>query len=235
MPPIEAKASKKKVNDRNDGVYTNSVLYANNTNTDNVSDEDDNGNRASVADLCKKFDDKPLKAIKNGTTALSNKTLEGKFKKRENTELNNPVKLTNGKKVNGVKKSSSSTSASKKADSLTATKCQSNTDVLQSNSKLEVNDEGPVENGTELNRDEVTTDDLVNNTPSRSNSRVNNFASYISTKDFQKGDEKPDGNVDDPDSKENSKNDMDNKDSYVGKIIQPNVSKKITTVFHNDL
>ncbi|KAJ8936287.1 hypothetical protein NQ318_011452 [Aromia moschata] len=110
LPPIEAKTSKKKVNDRGDDIFsTNSVLNSNNTNTDNLTDEDDNGNRASVADLCKKFDDKPLKAIKNGTPNATSKMPEGKPKKHETAESNSSAKLTNGKSkvVNGVKKSSS--------------------------------------------------------------------------------------------------------------------------------
>lgn len=216
MPPLEAKTSnKKKVNDRGDAVFstTNSVLNSNNTNnTDNLTDEDDNGNRASVADLCKKFDEKPPRTVKNGTSA--NKTAESKLKKHDDT---NNAKLTNGK-AKIAKKTSNSVSAGKKLDNSTSGKCQSNTDVLQSNSKLDVNEEADLKNGSDVERDKEQ--DEINGTPSKSSSRVNNFASYISTKDYQKGDE---SKGDCLSLNENAKNDMDNKDNYVGKIIQ-NVS-----------
>lgn len=216
MPPLEAKTNnKKKVNDRGDTVFstTNSVLNSNNTNnTDNLSDEDDNGNRASVADLCKKFDEKPLKTVKNGTSA--NKTAESKLKKHD--EPSN-AKLTNGK-AKLAKKTSNSVSAGKKIDNLTSGKCQSNTDVLQSNSKLEVNEEPDLKNGSDVKGEEEH--DEINGTSSRSSSRVNNFASYISTKDYQKGDESKGDSLN---LKDNAKNDMDNKDNYTGKTLQ-NVS-----------
>lgn len=210
MPPLEAKTTnKKKVNDRGDAVFstTNSVLNSNNTNnTDNLTDEDDNGNRTSVADLCKKFDDKPLRIMKNGTSA--NKTAEAKLKKSEEAAAS---KLANGK-AKPAKKTSSSVSAGKKADSLTSGKCQSNTDVLQSISKLEVNEDSDLKNGSDVEKDK---EEVSNGTPSRSGSRVNNFASYISTKDYQKGDDN---------KGDNAKNDMDSKDNYIGKVIQ-NVSR----------
>nr|XP_023013521.1 uncharacterized protein LOC111503460 [Leptinotarsa decemlineata] len=219
LPPIEAKASKKKVNERVDAIYTNSLSFSNNTNANNLSDEDDNGNRASVADLCKKFDEKPLKIMKSGTYDLANKTTDIKSRPSDPTN----VKLTNGKsKVNGVKKSTNGVSNSRKNDGMTSGKCQSNTDVLQTNSKLEVNEEPNFENGTEINREKVNTDE-VDSISTRSNSRVNNFASYIPTKDYQKGDESK--------SDSSSKNDMDNKDSYIGKILQQNelsTSPKLT-------
>ncbi|XP_074040330.1 ubiquitin specific protease 2 isoform X1 [Leptinotarsa decemlineata] len=219
LPPIEAKASKKKVNERVDAIYTNSLSFSNNTNANNLSDEDDNGNRASVADLCKKFDEKPLKIMKSGTYDLANKTTDIKSRPSDPTN----VKLTNGKsKVNGVKKSTNGVSNSRKNDGMTSGKCQSNTDVLQTNSKLEVNEEPNFENGTEINREKVNTDE-VDSISTRSNSRVNNFASYIPTKDYQKGDENK--------SDSSSKNDMDNKDSYIGKILQQNelsTSPKLT-------
>ncbi|KAJ8917365.1 hypothetical protein NQ315_002389 [Exocentrus adspersus] len=165
LPPVEAKTiNKKKVTDRGDAVFstTNSVLNSNNTNnTDNLTDEDDNGNRASVADLCKKFDEKtPKIVVKNGLTPAA-RTAEGK-----------------------------------------------------SNSKLEVNEETDVKNGSDVER-EKERDDIANGTSSRNGSRVNNFASYISTKDYQKGDETKGDCL-----KENAKNDMDGKDNYTGKIIQ---------------
>lgn len=222
MPPLEAKTSnKKKVNDRGDAVFstTNSVLNSNNTNnTDNLSDEDDNGNRASVADLCKRFDDRSPKTVKNGASA--NKTAEGKLKKPD--EPSN-AKLTNGK-AKIAKKTSNSVSAGKKIDDPTSGKCQSNADVLQSNSKLEVNEEADLKNGLDVEREKEQDD--VNGTPSKSNSRVNNFASYISTRDYQKGD---DSKGDGLSVKENSKNDMDSKDNYVGKIFQ-NVSSSFLRI-----
>nr|CAI5844902.1 unnamed protein product [Callosobruchus analis] len=214
LPPLEAKTSKKKVTDRADGVCTNSV-YSNSTNiTDNLNDEDDNGNRASVADLCKKFDEKPLK-LKNGTSHLSNKTTEGSQKQHETPETN--TKFVNGTtKTNSVIKSSNGLSGVKKSDVPSITKCQNNSDILQSNSKLDVNDEEHVKNGPEVDRDDLR--ESADNTPSRSNSRVNNFASYIPSKDFQKGDE----TSGEPDTTDDSKHYMDNKESYVEKILQQN-------------
>lgn len=233
LPPIEVKSLKKKVNDRIDSVYTNSVSYTNSTNTDNTTDEDDNGNRASVADLCKKFDEKPVKTTKNGTSNtlsyLSSKTPKLKPSKvieNDETSSRATTKLTNGKKINSsvVKKSSngiySTTVNGKKSDSLTSSKCQSNVDVLQS--KLEVNNEGEIlENGTDVNREDVGSNSSNEDTIQKSNSRVNNFASYISTKDLESVDDKVNGS----NSTETSKNDMDNKDnSYLGKILVQNVS-----------
>lgn len=234
MPPLEVKSLKKKVNEKNDSVYTNSVNYTNNTNTDNTTDEDDNGNRASVADLCKKFDEKPLSITKNGTSngisSLKTSILKSP-KLNENSEINSSAitKSTNGKKINSsaIKKSSSGVSTTtvngKKSDSLASSKCLSNIDVLQS--KLEVINKGDiVENGTDINREDVGTNSSSEDTDigtQKANSRVNNFASYISTKDFEKVDDKVNGT----NSTETVKNDMDNKDnSYLGKILAQNVS-----------
>lgn len=236
------KSLKKKVNDRNDSVYTNnSVSHTNITN--NAIDEDDNGNRASVADLCKKFDEKPLKTIKNGTSnnlsylspsSLSSKTSKVKSQKmNENGDIHSgATKFTNGKKINSsvIKKSSScspSTSINgKKSDNLTSAKCQSNVDVLQS--KLEVSNEGEILEDCPDNAEE----DVVTNSSNegtnvyggnqKSSSRLNNFASYISTKDYDKVDDKVNGSC----STETAKNDMDNKDNnYLGENITQNVSK----------
>lgn len=233
MPPIEIKSIKKKVNDRNESVFTNKVIVTNSTNSDNATEEDDNGNRASVADLCKKFDDKSQTATKNeaSNNLSSLKASKTKSPKTiENCEISASAttKNINSKKVNnGVnKKSSSSVSAitinGKKTDSLTSNKCLSNVDVLQS--KFEVINKDVVENGTNIDREDVGFNsnkediDLGNQ---KSSSRVNSFASYISTKDF----EKPDDKVNGSNSNETTKNDMDNKDNtYLGKILAQNVS-----------
>lgn len=202
LPPIEAKGTKKKVNDRVESIFTNSVAYSNNTNTDNLTDEDDNGNRASVADLCKKFDDKHSRIVKNGLHLAS--------------AANKPSDLTNGKtKRVDVKKSSSVASVTKKTDNFN-NKCHNNTDVLQSNSKLEVNEDTAIRNGSEVDRDDGLDDTSDSIAPSKNNSRVNNFSSYItvSTKDFQRGDETQ------TDGKDYSKNDMDNKENFLSKMIQ---------------
>ncbi|XP_056641326.1 ubiquitin carboxyl-terminal hydrolase 2-like isoform X1 [Diorhabda sublineata] len=223
LPPLELKASKKKVNDRLEGIYTNSVAYSNNTNTDNLTDEDDNGNRASVADLCKKFDDKLSRTVKNGTN-LANKTPEVKSKI---SELTNGVKpLSTKAKSISVKKSSNNVSTTKKNDISSNNKCQNNPDVLQSNSKLEVNEEAELKNGSEVDRNGVTEETRSGHSLSKNNSRVNNFSSYISisTKDFQRGDDTQ------QEQKDISKNDMDNKE-YISKVIQTNdlsTSPKLT-------
>lgn len=234
MPPIEVKSIKKKVNDKNAIVYTNKVAVTNNTNAVNITDEDDNGNRASVADLCKKFDYKPHTITKNGTNNLlllkAFKTKSPKI--TENCEISASIttKFVNSKKVNNCvnKKSNSCVSATsitgKKTDSLTSIKCLSNVDVLQS--KFEVNNKGDVvENGTDIDREDVGLNSNNEDTDletQKSNARVNSFASYISTKDFEKVDDKVNGS----NSIETNKNDMDNKDnSYLGKILAQNVSK----------
>lgn len=239
MPPLEVKSLKKKVNDKNDSVYANNLTHTNSTNTDNTTDEDDNGNRASVADLCKKFDDiLPLNITKNGTSnnlSSSYKIIKSQTPKSiENGEIisnsNTTKLLTNGKKINSsaIKKSSSGIIAAsvngKKSDISASNKCLSNIDVLQS--KLEVINKGDiVENGIDIDRENVGTNsvgDDVDLGTQKSNSRVNNFASYISTKDFEKVDDKINGS----NSTETTKNDMDNKDnSYLGKILAQNVSR----------
>lgn len=243
MPPLEVKGLKKKVNDKTDSVYTNCVTYTNNTNTDNTTEEDDNGNRASVADLCKKFDEKPLSITKNGISNNSSLKIS-KLKSSkviENGEISSSAitKSTNGKKINSsaIKKSSSGVSTTtisgKKSDSLASSKCLSNIDVLQS--KLEVISKGDtVENGTDINREDVGTNSSSDDTDigtQKANSRVNNFASYISTKDFEKVDDKVNGT----NSTETVKNDMDNKDnSYLGKILAQNVSMYLTAISLTD-
>lgn len=233
LPPIEVKSLKKKVNDRNESVYTNKVTVTNNTNADNTIDEDDNGNRASVADLCKKFDDKPHTITKNGTSnhVSSLKTSKLKSPKTiESREINGSAKFINSKKINNPvnKKSSGCVSATtingKKSDSLTSSKCLSNVDVLQS--KFEVINKGDVvENGTDIDREDVglnSNNDDTDLATQKSNARVNSFASYISTKDLDKVDDKVNGS----NSIETTKHDMDNKDnSYLGKILAQNVSK----------
>nr|CAH7749099.1 unnamed protein product [Callosobruchus chinensis] len=93
---------------------------------------------------------------------------------------------------------------------------EAKTSKKKSNSKLDVNDEEHMKNGPEVDRDDLR--EPSDNTPSKSNSRVNNFASYIPSKDFQKGDE----TSGDPDTTDDSKNYMDNKESYVEKILQQN-------------
>lgn len=182
------------------------MAYSNNTNTDNLTDEDNNGNRASVADLCKKFDDKHSRIVKNGLHLAS--------------AAIKPSDLTNGKtKRVDVKKSSSVASVTKKTDNFN-NKCHNNTDVLQSNSKLEVNEDTAIRNGSEVDRDDGLDDTSDSIAPSKNNSRVNNFSSYItvSTKDFQRGDETQ------TDGKDYSKNDMDNKENFLSKMIQTSVS-----------
>lgn len=234
LPPLEVKSLKKKVNDKNGSVYTNSVAHTNSTNTENTTDEDDNGNRASVADLCKKFDEKPLAITKNGTSnnLSSFKTPKLKTSKViDNGEISSSAntKFTNSKKINSsaIKKSSNGISPtnfnSKKSDNLSSSKCQSNIDVLQS--KLEVINKGDiVENGTDINREDASTNSIGEENDigtQQNNSRINNFASYISTKDFEKVDDTVNGS----NSTETTKNDMDNKDnSYLGKYLAQNVS-----------
>lgn len=210
------------------------MTHTNSTNTDNTTDEDDNGNRASVADLCKKFDDKPLGKTKNGTTNNLSTCKTPKLKTSkviENGEISSSAntKFTNVKKnnISANKKSSNSIAAtnftSKKSDNLSSTKCLSNIDVLQS--KLEVINKGDiVENGTDVNREDVSTNSAGEDNDTgtqKNNSRVNNFASYISTKDFEKADDTVNGT----NSTETAKNDMDNKDNrYLGKYLAQNVS-----------
>ncbi|CAG9861640.1 unnamed protein product [Phyllotreta striolata] len=211
LPPLEAKGTKKKVNGKSDSAYTNSVAYANNTNTDNSTDEDDtNGNRASVADLCKKFDKPtaPAQHVKNGTNGSANRQPETRSK---------PVEATNGARARSeARRSSSNASVNKKSDSFN-TKSQNNTDVLQSNSKLEVNEEAVIRNGSEIDREDAVVDD---SSDLIAPSRINNYSSYVSVsaKDFQKGDDIESIQTD---AKGNpAKNDMDNKENYISKMIQ---------------
>ncbi|XP_056641327.1 ubiquitin carboxyl-terminal hydrolase 2-like isoform X2 [Diorhabda carinulata] len=96
----------------------------------------------------------------------------------------------------------------------------------KSNSKLEVNEEAELKNGSEVDRNGVTEETRSGHSLSKNNSRVNNFSSYISisTKDFQRGDDTQ------QEQKDISKNDMDNKE-YISKVIQTNdlsTSPKLT-------
>ncbi|CAH2010909.1 unnamed protein product [Acanthoscelides obtectus] len=97
---------------------------------------------------------------------------------------------------------------------------EAKTSKKKSNSKLDVNDEENIKNGPEVDRDDLRDEitESSDTTPPRSNSRVNNFASYIPSKDFQKGDE----TSGEPDTTDDSKNYMDNKESYVEKILPQN-------------
>ncbi|CAG9832105.1 unnamed protein product [Diabrotica balteata] len=92
----------------------------------------------------------------------------------------------------------------------------------KSNSKLEVNEDSDLKNGTDVEREEVSEEATGNHSLSKNGSRVNNFSSYISisTKDFQRGDE----------NQSDQKNEMDTKE-YIGKIIQTtdlSTSPKVT-------
>ncbi|XP_072383228.1 ubiquitin carboxyl-terminal hydrolase 2-like isoform X2 [Diabrotica undecimpunctata] len=92
----------------------------------------------------------------------------------------------------------------------------------KSNSKLEVNEDSDLKNGTDVEREEVSEEAPGNHSLSKNGSRVNNFSSYISisTKDFQRGDE----------NQSDQKNDMDTKE-YIGKVIQTtdlSTSPKVT-------
>ncbi|KAJ8984027.1 hypothetical protein NQ317_012251 [Molorchus minor] len=168
-----------------------------------------------VKPIKKKVTDRTDEILGTNSVLNSNNTNNDTLTEEDDNENSAAAKLTNGKsKTNGVKKLSGSASSGKKNESSPVGKCQSNSDVLQSNSKLEVNDE-TLKNGVDVKNGE--SDEILNNTPSKSSSRVNKFASYISTKDYENGDDiKNDG----LNAKENAKNDMDNKDNYLGKIIQ---------------
>ncbi|CAH0549355.1 unnamed protein product [Brassicogethes aeneus] len=157
LPPIESKTSKKKVNELNESLE-NGVLTNKNTN-DNIDEEDDNGNRASVAEIRKKFTDKserkscsPPIEIEGASVKIS----ENRFKK-----LDVPKKVV--KKV---------TKVTKKSPENNESKCNGETSNV---TKLEVKEDTNEENG------------VLSNTIEQ-HSRVNNFASYIPSKDLQNGD-----------------------------------------------
>lgn len=160
LPPIEPKLGpKKKVNDSLN--YNNSLGVSPNPTNDNmkISDEDDNGNRASVADLRKKFDEKPSRAARSPPIEIEGaaKISENRFKKQD-------------KKKKERRESSGRLSDASNCDS-------------SATSKLDVNES--VKNGLKQEDDE--------NGEVRKSTRVNNFASYIPAKDYQKGEVKNGG------------------------------------------
>ncbi|XP_044260745.1 ubiquitin carboxyl-terminal hydrolase 21 isoform X1 [Tribolium madens] len=181
LPPIETKLAKKKVN--NDSLnYNNSVLSISNptTNDNNmttkVEEDDDNGNRASVADLKKRFDEKSQKVVKS---PLVKDLEESSFKMSENRFKKFDSKVKNSKKIEGK--------SSVRQSEVT---CQtSNSDCVIS--KLDVNETATVKNGIRTQEDDVDCGEV------RKTTRVNNFASFIPAKDYQKnGDDCLNGDTD---------------------------------------
>ncbi|KYB27033.1 hypothetical protein TcasGA2_TC033362, partial [Tribolium castaneum] len=185
LPPIETtKLAKKKV--INDSLnYNNSVLSNSNTPTNNDNnmtkvEEDDNGNRASVADLRKRFDEKNTKTTKS---PLVKDLEETSFKIAENRFKKFDSKVKTLKKNNdGGPKSS--------GRQLDVTSQTSSSDCIINVSKLDVNETAAVKNGIRTHEDDGDCNEV------RKTTRVNNFASYIPAKDYQKnGDDSLNGDT----------------------------------------
>ncbi|XP_063926575.1 ubiquitin carboxyl-terminal hydrolase 2-like isoform X2 [Zophobas morio] len=194
LPPIEPKLGpKKKVNDSLN--YNNSLGVSPNPTNDNmkISDEDDNGNRASVADLRKKFDEKPSRAARSPPIEIEGaaKISENRFKKQD-------------KKKKERRESSGRLSDASNCDS-------------SATSKLDVNES--VKNGLKQEDDE--------NGEVRKSTRVNNFASYIPAKDYQKGEVKNGG--DDLVNGETEQGDESSTDLIGRKFAEISTSPKLST------
>lgn len=159
------------------------MLNSNPTN-DNMktSDEDDNGNRAaSVADLRKKFDER-LTKISRATAPIQLDTplkiAENKFKQEDAKGVSKPFKKCklNGD-LNGSVKTSGRQSKKSVDDQTPCQNSKSNTAI----SKLDVNDLTSL-----VKNDMKGLEGGDCSEVKKSTSRVNNFASYIPSKDFQK-------------------------------------------------
>lgn len=226
LPPIEK--NKKKVND---GVNHNnaSALPNNTTNNDNYSSDDTNGNRASVADLRKKFDQPEVKVItieierskssenklknleqKNGTKfplkkmSVKKRGEEVEIKKKIKEESNKLIK----KQMPGVHSTLASEIRTKSSGSLEKSKVtddKSDNESDKSKSIVKINSDKSCSNGLvngklEVKSNEGSSDKAAENEGQVLNggasnqentglpSRVSNFASYIPTKNLERGD-----------------------------------------------
>ncbi|RZC42441.1 ubiquitin carboxyl-terminal hydrolase 4 [Asbolus verrucosus] len=225
LPPIEPKAIKKKVNDSLN--YNNSIGVSNsNTTNDNMKPaEDDNGNRASVADLRRKFDEKAGKAARAQPAleieGAAVKISENRFKKQDSLEAT----LKNGGPKKGVKKikttndEKSSGRASKPIDDQTTCQTSDSDGVV---SKLDVNDSTIVKNGVGGHDD----DDCGE--VRKGASRVNNFASYIPSKDYQQRGDCEDPANGDTDQGEEGKTDFINGKRFTDLSTSPKLSSSST-------
>lgn len=147
------------------------------------SDEDDNGNRAaSVADLRKKFDERHSKVTRAAPIQLDtpSKISENKFKQEDAKGVCKPFnkKIKMNGDLNGSVKASGRQSKKLPDDQ---TSCQ-NSKLDAAVSKLDV-----VNDSTSVIKNDIR--GLGGGDCSeikKSTSRVNDFASYIPSKDFQK-------------------------------------------------
>lgn len=225
------------------------MLHSNNTNNDNMTiDEDDNGNRASVADLCKKFESPPKEiiAISNGSSSVSNRTKKsvdhldsGHIKP---SSLKRNLKSTefgqNGVVSNGALKQNGYSNLTSKTSDVIGTTDDGHLSKCAIINNLEVNSKFDVEkeqkeneidkNGTcELKGGDTGTSLNNDNSTIRITSRINNFASYIPVKEDKKNDvdikdkEEPIQQLNGSNNKDEcSENGLDN----LGKNMQRNVS-----------
>lgn len=184
LPPVERLELKKKVN-----VGLNNVgLSINSTNTNHVdnstTEEDDNGNRASVAEIRKKFDVNAEKPVKNGSVLAETngiKIADNRFKKQDHGKLRRS-------RIVGDKNHSDSPPKDVTPDTFDAS---DKTIVEVKPTKLKVTAEQAAEkDGRELGRsEEVVENGVEMNGVQRNSNHVTNFASFIPSKNYQKGDD----------------------------------------------
>jgi ubiquitin C-terminal hydrolase len=172
LPPIEPKTAKKKVNDSLN--YNNSIgVPSTNTTNDNMKtgEEDDNGNRASVADLRRRFGEKTARAARTPPIEIEGATrIADNLFKVQDTKTAKKAKTNDGGDAKSSGRQTDATSQTSNSDRSAV-------------SKLDVNESATI------SRNGVGTRDDDDCAEVRKTTRVNNFASYIPSKDYQqKGD-----------------------------------------------
>lgn len=191
LPPADSKIFKKKVN----GLNNSLGLSINNTNTNNVdnmvANDDDNGNRASVAEIRKKFDVNSEKTPKNNSGLIIEgnpiKISENHFKKQDRLQKvrSSPKPYANGEIAEEKKRSDFKSKEIDKSVRNDSLELKSDKNFGNIKPKLNVSaDSVKEENGVEVGRGVEE-----NGVESVSPSRNSNHASNFSSKDFQKGDD----------------------------------------------
>lgn len=235
---LPADAAAKKVTECGAG----GVLFPNNTNNDNC-DQDDNGNRPSVLEIRRKFDKNGdlAKAASPPLVIEGVKIAENPFKKEDSLERRNNEarkRLTNAKQngdvhIDKCDKSDKSDKGDKGEKGLKGEKrCDSKlTAAAEKKAKAKVNKKEEAVNGTDpgrrranhdthaesLSMNGAGTDSDGSEGGSRHSVRTNNFASYISTKDYDKGDPQTAGEQSDDGSDAMDKSNLNKRSGHAYK------------------
>lgn len=184
-----------------------------------VNGEDDNGNRASVAEICKKFDvgadrtsrgeksliieGRPIKisenrfkkqdildnASKNEASVKKNRSSLKKLTNGERPILNGDISLATVEKNDINNRNDKLNKTDSKIDSVNS-KCALESTIAENTSKLTVsNDSIAEENGVDLRGSQNVTENGTDLGQNRNSNHTNHYPSYIFNKDFQKGEE----------------------------------------------